>query len=424
MKQAKVSILIPVYNVENYLAKCLDSLVNQTLQEIEIIAVADESTDRSSDILEEYASRDSRIKIVHQERTQNFGLAGARNIGIRNASGKYIMFVDTDDWLELNAVEELYSYAEEKQLDMLSFDYVSELEPDVDHSKKSQLVHKRRKADYPGIYSGIELLDLMQKACEVIYASWSDIYRTDFIKSNNLQFYEGILCEDVYFRFVCIIKAKRSACINKAFYHYNVRTSSLTGRVNDTRPSIIKADIVFLSEAKKIISKSNFSDYERKVLSQYCGSRLGDFLNNYYKVSETDLQKICFKEQNQYKLFNELIFYNDYSHYLIRNFTDEERSQITGFKNFVIYGAGSAGKQMVNILSNIGIDRFDVAITKIDRGSGRKYISGLEIKEIGELNYIQDQTLILVCIKNKNNSKQMSDYAKDLGYVNIWEMGR
>ena len=102
-----VSIIIPVYNVEKYLIECLDSCLNQTLQNIEIICIDDASTDNSSKILEEYAQKDSRIILIKQKINKGQGIA--KNLGINIATGKYLMFLDSDDWLELNAVELTYN---------------------------------------------------------------------------------------------------------------------------------------------------------------------------------------------------------------------------------------------------------------------------------------------------------------------------
>ena len=109
-----ISIIVPVYNVEKYLAECLDSLINQTYQYIEIICVNDGSVDNSKSILEEYASKDYRIKIINQN---NQGLSAARNPGMREASGKYIMFVDSDDWIDLCTCKEAVISAEKNHAD-------------------------------------------------------------------------------------------------------------------------------------------------------------------------------------------------------------------------------------------------------------------------------------------------------------------
>ena len=111
----KVSIIVPVYNVEKYLSKCLDSIVNQTLKDIEIICINDGSVDNSQSVLEAYAKKDTRIKVINQE---NLGLSCARNKGIDIAQGEYIGFVDSDDWIDLEFYEELYNNAINTQSDI------------------------------------------------------------------------------------------------------------------------------------------------------------------------------------------------------------------------------------------------------------------------------------------------------------------
>ena len=122
MNNPKISVIIPVYNVEKYLSECLDSVVNQTLRDIEIICINDGSTDNSLSILKEYASKDSRIKIIDKE---NQGQGYARKVGLDKASGEYILFCDSDDYYsELIAFEELYNYIEKVKVDVVIFNQI------------------------------------------------------------------------------------------------------------------------------------------------------------------------------------------------------------------------------------------------------------------------------------------------------------
>ena len=119
MNNPKISVIIPVYNTETYLLECLDSIVNQTLKDIEIICVNDGSTDNSLSILKEYASKDNRIKIIDKE---NEGQGYSRKVGLDNSTGKYILFCDSDDYYsELTAFEELYNYIEKVEVDVVIF---------------------------------------------------------------------------------------------------------------------------------------------------------------------------------------------------------------------------------------------------------------------------------------------------------------
>lgn len=117
-----INIIVPVYNTATYLPQCLDSLVNQTYRDIEIICVNDGSTDNSPDILKAYAERDSRILVIHQE---NLGLSGARNKGLESARGEWVMFVDSDDWIGTDCCKTLLSHTD-KQTDVCLFSYIRE----------------------------------------------------------------------------------------------------------------------------------------------------------------------------------------------------------------------------------------------------------------------------------------------------------
>ena len=112
----KISVVLPVYNVANYLRKCLDSLVNQTFKDFEVICVDDGSTDKSTKILEEYQKKDNRIKILQQQRG---GAGAARNLGLGHAQGKYVQFLDSDDYFESNLLEEMYTRAEKYDADLV-----------------------------------------------------------------------------------------------------------------------------------------------------------------------------------------------------------------------------------------------------------------------------------------------------------------
>ncbi len=128
MNRPLISIVVPVYNVEKYLAHCLDSLVNQTMREIEIVCVNDGSKDRSLEILQEYVLREKRIKVLDQ---QNTGVSVARNNALKHVTGEYYMFVDSDDWLDLETCEVAYNYAKQNGADCLMFSYTKEF---GDHS--------------------------------------------------------------------------------------------------------------------------------------------------------------------------------------------------------------------------------------------------------------------------------------------------
>ena len=135
----KVSIVVPVYNVEKYLRQCMDSIVNQTLKEIEIICVDDGSTDSSGDILDEYASRDNRVRVIHKE---NKGYGHSMNMGFHAANGKYIGIVESDDYAEPEMFEVLYEEAEKKQLDVIKSSFYFYYSIPEEKNEKYEIVSK------------------------------------------------------------------------------------------------------------------------------------------------------------------------------------------------------------------------------------------------------------------------------------------
>ncbi len=224
-----VSVIIPVYNTEEYLREALDSIVDQTLKDIEIICINDGSTDGSAEILEEYAKKDNRISIITQE---NKGLSCSRNAGMMKAKGKYIYFMDSDDILETTALEELIPIMEEKNLDVMCFDGESFAENPELLTPYYQTAYRRSKA-YDDVYEGAEYIKMLGKKGEYSYVVWLQIYKTSFLRDNDLYCIPGILHEDTAFTFSASLNAKRVSHTNKAYFHRRLRGNSIM--TNDTK---------------------------------------------------------------------------------------------------------------------------------------------------------------------------------------------
>lgn len=229
MPSPKVSIIIPVYNVEKYLKECLDSVVNQTLKDIVIICVNDGSTDSSLEILKEYAKNDSRIHIVDKI---NGGLGAARNSGIKylidnNINPKYIYFADSDDWLDIQALEKLYNKSQESNSDICIMSLLLYIEKDKriessDYFKTD--CYKIRKNDVCD-YSEIK------NALFGRFGAFLKFYSYEFLINSlweNEEFYpQNLLFEDVYPHIKSLILAKRIAFLDEALYYYRIREGSI-----------------------------------------------------------------------------------------------------------------------------------------------------------------------------------------------------
>lgn len=223
----KVSVVIPVYNVEKYLGECLDSVLRQTLDDIEIICVDDGSTDGSSAILVEYAAKDPRIRVITQS---NAGLSAARNVGMDAASGKYIYFLDSDDYITDNAMARCVEICERDNLDQLVFgcSFLFE-DPAMDEETRF------RKSKYfrvPGeltghVHHGPALLAKMNEVKHYCVAVPLRLFRLESLRSANLRFGIGLLHEDVLFTPLSLIEAKRVEMIVDKFYVRRYRPGSI-----------------------------------------------------------------------------------------------------------------------------------------------------------------------------------------------------
>ncbi len=244
----KISIIVPVYNVEKYLAQCLDSILNQTFKDFECICVNDGSTDNSLKILQEYAQKDKRFKIITQE---NKGLSGARNTGIRNTNTKYITFIDSDDWVTENYLEVLYNELAETNADIVRASYKFYYQKE--NLYKSARIRKIHKINYN---TNIERLYKGYAGAFV----WAKIYRTSLIKDNDIWFYEGRNAEDCPFTAMLYLYSPNIKFIDSELYFYRKHSLSITGNFEKTACD----DFYNFITLTKDLQKRNFNEQEIK----------------------------------------------------------------------------------------------------------------------------------------------------------------
>jgi len=215
----KVSIIVPVFNVQNYLRQCLNSLVGQTLRDIEIICVDDGSTDTSGQILDEYAHRDERIRVIHKKNT---GYGNSMNIGFMEANGEYIGIVESDDYADADMFEVLYQIAHENQLDVVKSSFFNYYSGPREKNEKVEIVSRilADKTICPSTFfeSKMEMVEFYNIKPTI----WSAIYRNEFIKENEIKFLEtpGASYQDAGFSFKVMALAKRVQLLQRAFLHY------------------------------------------------------------------------------------------------------------------------------------------------------------------------------------------------------------
>ncbi len=211
-KDIKVSVIVPIYMVEDYLRRCLNSLIMQTLKEIEIILVDDCGGDNSYEIAAEYARSDSRIILIQNE--ENRGQGFSRNVGIKMAKGEYIAFVDSDDWIDFHMYENLYKKAKKNDLDIIKCDFNF-----INYRKPWAFDFSRIHIDFNKVQAvtdnPLSILGLQPTAV------WNGLYKRQFLMDNSLFFDEIMKVEDILFSWETMLRAKRIMFVDDVLYNYN-----------------------------------------------------------------------------------------------------------------------------------------------------------------------------------------------------------
>lgn len=221
----KVSVILPVYNVGPYLDETLDSLTQQTLKDIEIIAVNDGSTDDSEDILKKHQIADSRISYFNQ---RNQGQSVARNLALEHATGDYIYMMDADDSIVPDALQRCYDYAERTQADFIFFDGDSMLEEGA--QPLTWNYHRTHLCEEGTPYRGDNLLDKMLDTEKHNCVVWLLLIRKSYLDSIGLSFYPGIIHEDELFTTILTLKSHRIYCLQQRLVQHRVRRASTMGK--------------------------------------------------------------------------------------------------------------------------------------------------------------------------------------------------
>lgn len=224
MNSKLVSVIIPIYNAEKYLKQCLESIINQTYKNIEIILVDDGSNDDSYFIADAYAKKDVRIKVFHKT---NSGVSSARNCGLEETNGDLALFVDADDWLELDAVEVLVGVLEDTDADIVWCDYILE----VAQENKLEIIGDCKINHVEGKMELIKYMIGYPKIRENVWMGtslWNKLFKMKIIKDNRITFQENVsVAEDMYFNFQYLLWCKCGSSISRKLYHYRQNEGSI-----------------------------------------------------------------------------------------------------------------------------------------------------------------------------------------------------
>ena len=293
----KVSVIVPIYNVEQYLNRCINSILSQSYINLEIILVNDGSTDKSGDICEEYAKSDSRIKIIQK---QNGGLTSARRAGIGKATGDYVIVVDGDDWIDTQTIQScvsvLYNHT---KVDLVMFSYTKEysnhsIENHIFSEDKDFLVQSEFMT---GVYRRLFGLTNSELSCpeklDYLSTLWGKLYRRELVLSGKyVDTQEVGSGEDGIFNLDALQACKQAVYINKPFYHYCKNDSSLTSKY---RPRLPEQWELLFSLMQKKIEQSHFGfDFQEALNNRIALSTLGIGMNRLRDSNATFFHFVSF----------------------------------------------------------------------------------------------------------------------------------
>lgn len=297
-----VSVIIPTYNVEDYLPKCLNSLLNQSFSNIEIIIIDDCSTDATPEIISFYEKKDHRIKSVMS--TKKLGCGGCRNLGLEYAKGKYIQYVDSDDWLDNEAIEKLYLIAEKFKTQILQFKVIT-----YNDSKKLF-----QKTDYYDIntLNGFEnkifnVLDIPKGPFYITISAWNKFYLKSFLNRISAKFPENITFEDNPFFFHVFCEAKNISLINDYLYNRRVRPNSIT--TTEKKLPLNTIDIV--EQVLNIFLKNELYGYYKEYILNYIISQIKKYSENIPDNLQKEFKSLA--KMKIYKFMFEYGLYDDFS---------------------------------------------------------------------------------------------------------------
>lgn len=287
----KVSVVMPIYNVEEFLEESLGSIINQTLKDIEIICINDGSTDNSLNILKEFASNDERITVIDQK---NGGHAVATNRGIDLAKGEYLYLMDSDDKVSLTTLEETYNYAKKTYVDFVIFQSMNYVH-DEDRHFKSEDYSMNEVADFIGD-TVVNYKDLGDLIFKITVTPWSKLYNNRFIQEKNIRFPEGLVFDDNIFFWDVLFNAKRISFYRK--YLFTRRWYSYSSTTNGDLRFLdsIQINNLMIDRFKKygLFEKYKSTLYNRKVnlcFDKYCFIKK-EYQEQYYEALYDDFQKI------------------------------------------------------------------------------------------------------------------------------------
>ena len=391
MMAVKVSVIVPVYNVELYLEECLQSIVDQTCKDIEIIIVNDGSTDSSVKIIEKYKKKDSRIIIINQ---QNKGSSGARNAGIDIARGEYILFVDSDDFLREDCIELLYQRAE-RELDIILYGaeiFTNDPTNEIYIREMGNRIWDR-DTSLNEVLQGVELFKRMVLCKKFMASIPIQFFKRNLIVDYQIRFSEGYICEDFAFAFATIINANKVMCIKDKLYYRRIRPNSVCTTSQKLNAFLGR----FVAYVDVVGSMPDVVDDKETYLIfiRYADQMLHNAVVAYRQLSDLEKEQVSFGENIKYEIFFRGVMSNLISKEIPNYNLDDKEKQI------VVFGAGLIGEQLIN---TVGMNQVVAFIDNFKQGSycGKPIINLQEY-----INQYSDYNIVIATRYYKEIAEQL-----------------
>ena len=407
-----ISIVIPVYNTEQYLEDCLLSVLEQEEKNIEIICVNDGSTDLSSDILEEFASIDARIKIISQE---NHGLAYARNTAFPYVKGKYLLYLDSDDMLRQGTLTELLHVAEEYKTNIVCFDAECRFMPGIEFDAVKDKYYWK-KISY-GFSNGKEMFARMYTQERFTDSACLMFINREWLVEQGITFYNGILYEDCLFSVQCMMKADRVFHVNKKYYIYRVRNNSIMTS-NSFRAENLYSRVLELQKFIEIYKNEEFTEYQQVAFVKWIRGIIASIGRISKGISDIELERL-FHMPNAKQLMLELELASvpwdkPYKKDLMR----DKLVRLKNDLDIIIYGAGIRGKRLLEyfyLLDNaVRVKGFVVT----EQNNQPKKIRNMPVYCLDQGYVIDEKAFIIISFRGEE-AVLLKNALEEKGYKNI-----
>ena len=383
----KVSVIIPVYNVENYLPACLDSVLGQTLQELECICIDDASPDRCGEILDEYAAQDDRVRVLHlpENHMQGYG----RNRGLEMAEGKYVYFLDSDDMITQNAMEDLYQLAEEDELDGVFFDSQVILESEELERYAANYICMR-KGDYPDqVMTGQALMELFMEKGEWMVFVQRQFWRRDYLLKYSIFNPEKTEHEDELFSVMAALLAQKVRYIRRDYFIHRYRSDSVMTRAPHAK-DFVGYFRVFCQMIEFVNKHQLSGPAVRKSLVGMFSNAIRFLYDFEGKVDPSDW--FLPEEQKYYRLFKATL---DSQEIMLTKDT-ELWAPLVQYKSIWLYGAGRIARYVLSRLKKCGIHVAGFLVTNME--GNPEQLDDLTVCPVGTIECFPEGSAVVVAM--------------------------